>query len=364
MNVWAALEREFADQWQTGDSVGTLVGCSGGADSVALTRLLASQWRWAQSAKPAPLVIAHFNHRLRGNASDQDEQFVRSLAAKLGLPIRVGVPRDHRVRNEASLRKQRREFFVEAASQTGCRYVAVAHSKDDQAETVLHHFFRGTGPAGLAGMLRAQSLGRFGAAADLVLKRPLLTVDRATIREALVQLKQRWCEDDSNASSRYTRNWLRHEIIPTVETRFPAVADAIDRASRIQNQMQGLLNRAALEWLERFGSFVRVDTTDVPSAWRLRQPFGGSRCGDGNAGRHDWMDGDPLVITTSCQLAWDQMRWSRSPMTQDHWLRLANRIEQHLFGPLEKEMPKNTHWPGNVVVSIDGDWLVFRSLDR
>jgi tRNA(Ile)-lysidine synthase len=110
---------------------------------------------------------------------------------------------------EAAARAARYEFLQATAERLGARYVATAHTADDQAETVLHHIVRGTGLAGLAGMSRARSLG---AAATLI--RPLLSFRRRDVIEYLGALGQSYCEDTTNRDPAFTRSRIRHELLP------------------------------------------------------------------------------------------------------------------------------------------------------
>src|SRR5262249_9786947 len=140
------------------------------------------------------LVVAHYNHGLRGAESDADEEFVVALAHSLACECRVG-----RASQEASLaqaeplvlaseeasRATRYSFLTEMAKEVGARYVATAHTADDQAETVLHRVLRGTGLLGLAGMPRARAL-----APGLALVRPLLAVRREQVQAYLAEVNQ------------------------------------------------------------------------------------------------------------------------------------------------------------------------------
>lgn len=132
-----------------GHRLGPLPGVaavSGGADSVALVRAL-------HQVGGRPLTVAHFDHGLRGADSDADAAFVLDLAAQLSLPFRLGRGKLGSVPGvEAEARRQRYAFFAEVAAEAGADWVAVGHTADDQAETVLHRLIRGTGLHGLRGM--------------------------------------------------------------------------------------------------------------------------------------------------------------------------------------------------------------------
>ncbi len=190
-----------------GDRIGIAV--SGGADSVALLRLLLEM----RVNLGIGLAVLHFNHLLRGPDSDEDEQFVSSLAAKFSLEYVTGsgdvagTARDRRWNLEDAARRMRYEFIrstVESKQLTCC---AVAHTADDQAETVLARLVRGTGPTGLAGIYPVKGK----------VVRPLIDVRRAKLREYLIGIGQEWREDHSNQDLARLRARLRHRVLPAFE---------------------------------------------------------------------------------------------------------------------------------------------------
>lgn len=216
------------DQWR---DVTVLVAVSGGADSVALARGL-HQLRKEGEGR---LILAHFNHRLRGEESDADQRFVEVLASELGCEILAEsapssslVPEPSLV-PEAALRDLRYAFLKRAADRSGARYVATAHTADDQVETVLFNILRGTGLAGLAGIPRVRA---FTQAATIV--RPLLDVTRMEVLDYLLRIGAPFREDSSNASETYARNRIRRQLLPLLEREYnPRVREAISRLSRI-----------------------------------------------------------------------------------------------------------------------------------
>lgn len=328
-------------------TVGVVVGCSGGADSVALTRLMAEhrdRCRRAGRLSP-PLRIAHFNHGLRGDASDTDEQFVRELAVALGLEFEVGRANPGRPGDaEATLRQDRRQFFHDVAARTGCRYVALAHTADDQAETILHHLLRGSGTLGMAGMRLASPLG-----SDFVVLRPLLHTRRNALRRALADRALTWREDASNQSTRYTRNWIRHDVLPLIHTRFPQADRALVRVAETQRQLGEMLTKLATLWLEAF-----IDLPVGPSATQLSisRPVTGGEADRLGA----WPHGQSLahehaIIIAACQIAFDAIGWSRRDMNHHHWQRLAAAIAHSPAGsgsnPAEAAVSLG-HWPGHI----------------
>lgn len=297
---WRQLQCDFLRAWPASRwrDVGVVVGCSGGADSVALLRTLCES-RIAP-ADPAPrgfVIAAHFNHQIRGRESEEDQSFVESLANQCGAATAIGRSTGSET-DESSLRRQRLEFLQQTAQQSGARYVALAHSADDNAETILHHLMRGTGPLGLAGIRSSRPLG-----ADLVLIRPFLSVGRGPIRQALGSIGQSWREDSSNLNTEYRRNWIRHQLMPLIESQYAGASDAIARAGQSQRQWCEVLERLAGQWLDEH--------------WSGRDPV---------RLRRDASSETPVLVA-ACQRLWSILEWSQADMSRPHWLALTAAIE-------------------------------------
>lgn len=202
-----------------------LCAVSGGADSVALLRLLVS----LRNEGLLSLHAAHFEHGIRGQASLDDRDFVRALCASLNVPLIVGqasVPEESARAGEGletCARRLRRAFLKRAAAEAGAARIALAHHKDDQAETVLMHLLRGGGLTGASGM-RAD---------DGIFLRPLLPFTHAELIEYLNEIGQPWREDETNRVSDTPRNALRNEILPRIRDFYPGAADALARFAAI-----------------------------------------------------------------------------------------------------------------------------------
>ncbi len=196
------------------------VGLSGGADSVALLRALAER----SSELGLVLHAAHLHHGLRGDEADGDLEFCRELAARLGIPFhaaRVDTAAEARPDAaagksgetiEEAARRLRYSWFRTLLTEVPLDTLATAHTLDDQAETVLAKFLRGAWTQGLAGIspkLESPEGGR--------IVRPLLGVTRAEIEAYLQGLGQPWREDSSNRHLSFTRNRIRHELLPLLE---------------------------------------------------------------------------------------------------------------------------------------------------
>lgn len=199
-----------------------LVGFSGGGDSaallLALSSLVSGSGRW-----PSSLIAVHVNHGLRPETAERDARHAESLCKSQDISFRrIDVkPENISARGlEAAAREARRFAFLEAARSSGARAVALAHTMDDQAETVLMHLFEGAGVRGLAGMrLRASLRGNFTPIDDapVHILRPMLGVSRAESRSYLDALGAEWVEDETNADERYLRNRLRLRLFPLIE---------------------------------------------------------------------------------------------------------------------------------------------------
>lgn len=204
--------------FEPGQHVGVAV--SGGADSVCLLHVLlelAPEW-------DIRLTVLHLNHGLRGKESNEDEQFVRDLAARLGLPaivesVDVAATEDNL---EQAARHARLTFFREQRA-AGMARIATGHTSNDQAETVLFRFLRGSGGAGLAAIRPVTAEG---------LVRPMLDLTRTDVEQYLRERGIVWREDSSNASLQFARNRIRHHLLPQLANEWnPAIVETLSRTA-------------------------------------------------------------------------------------------------------------------------------------
>ncbi len=245
MNVLDAVRREIEHKQLLDARETVVVGVSGGSDSLCLLHVLNQlrpKFEWS-------LHVAHLNHCLRGTEADEDMLFVALLAMnwELGCTIEavdVATIAQQRHRSlEETARQVRYSFFARVARQIGATAVAVGHHADDQSETVLMHLLRGTGLAGLRGMLPAvdlesvRSIGEEVSSSSptshLRLVRPLLPVSRVEI--------ERYCQahnlaprsDESNLDMSYFRNRLRHQLLPMLETYNPNIRALLQQMAAV-----------------------------------------------------------------------------------------------------------------------------------
>lgn len=215
-----------------------LIACSGGPDSVALFHLL----RILAPRHPWKLGLIHFNHQLRPRAARRDENFVRRLAKWFRVPFYGGagnVKREAR-KTQASIeecaRKMRYDFFLQTAKAKKFPMIALAHTQDDQAETVLMRVIQGTGLRGLQGIREKVKMGKVS------LVRPLLHFTKQELLEFLRAQKYGFCKDKTNDSAQFYRNRVRLELIPKLCRDFnPRVVEALSRIPAIVAQEGALI---------------------------------------------------------------------------------------------------------------------------
>ena len=232
-----------------------LLAVSGGADSVAMAYAL---YRLRQEGQlPCEFVIGHVNHGLRGGDSDADEVFVLELARQLGMAAAAtSVPvNEYAQQKKLSIETAGRTLRLKAlslmAAQHDCDCIVTAHHKDDLAETIIHRLIRGTGFRGLCGIWPISEV--YGA--EFV--RPMLGMRRTEIIQYCRDNKLFWREDASNKNINYTRNRIRHHLLPALQTESNAI---VDRLSKLSYK-----SRRFLLWTEKHAQSIlakgRMDKT-------------------------------------------------------------------------------------------------------
>lgn len=265
--VLQSLQRQ--EMVRSGERVGVAV--SGGADSVALLLLLLE----LREKLGIVLGVVHFNHKLRGRASDADERFVTKLASRLGLGFYVHsadvaqLARRSRRNLEDTARRARYEWFAQVAEDKHLMRIATAHTADDQGETVLAHLLRGTGIAGLAGI---------HAVSGKVI-RPLLGVRRHELRAYLEKRRQTWREDATNRDITRTRARIRLKLIPLLEKQFQPLAvehlaALATRACENEELLSALSEQACRSLVSSEASGLRIHVQDLLVPWKLERPAG------------------------------------------------------------------------------------------
>lgn len=297
------VEQQIRDRWppEEWQDVVVIVAVSGGADSVAMLHALSQ----LSPVPPLNLVIAHFNHQLRERSS-ADEQFVAQLGDRLQLRCEIGCPdRDLREESSGSLeetaRDARYEFLKQVARRYGARYVATAHTADDQIETILQRILRGTGIPGLAGIPPTREL-----IPGTTLVRPLLTCRRADILNYLQEREQSYVDDETNHDLRFSRNRIRNELLPHLERDYNArVDDALLRLGSLAEETTGYLETVADNLIARHVSIdehsAEIDCTEL-------------------------RDLPAFMRRVLLMRIWRRMAWPQQDMSYDKWEQLAEQM--------------------------------------
>ena len=243
-----------------------IVAVSGGADSVCLLHILNDLGR----ERGLRLKVVHVHHGIRGEEADRDADFAAGLAAELGIPCKViftDIPKlaeEQGMSLEEAGRIERYRILREEKEKEGAAWIALAHHLDDRVETVIFNMLRGSGLRGLRGILPVQG--------DLI--RPLISVERSEIEAWLRARDISWCEDSTNQDTEYTRNRIRHRIIPEMlkvnagakEHILRLAEDAEQRYEVIRAEAAALLGEAEVSGSEIFipdNIFEKCTSSDV-----------------------------------------------------------------------------------------------------
>ncbi|MES2647890.1 MAG: tRNA lysidine(34) synthetase TilS [Bacteroidota bacterium] len=209
-----------------------LVACSGGVDSIVLCDLL--------YLYGFTFSIAHCNFQLRANESDADETFVKSLGAKYHVPVYVkrfdttNFASDNKMSVQHAARELRYNWFDQLLNERQLSFLLTAHHADDNVETVLMNFFKGTGISGMHGILPKRDK----------LVRPLLFTTKKEILEYAIDKGLSWVEDASNETVKYTRNFFRHKVIPLIEQTIPTASANVAQSIEHLKEVEIIYNQA------------------------------------------------------------------------------------------------------------------------
>ena len=261
----------------SGDRV--LIAVSGGPDSVALLHLLAE----LKEELGLCLEVAHLQHGIRGEEAREDAWFVREIAERLGLRCHineVALPKIRAERGkgnlEAMARDARYRFFAEVAKERGIQKVATAHTRDDQAETVLMWMLRGSGRKGLGGIrpVLAPVLAEKGSRSGPVLVRPLIETSREAIIGYLASKQLQYRMDRTNLDPSLLRNWIRLELLPQLREKFDLQLDErlaqLADLMREEEQFLEGLTQSLLPQVVREKKVMRAPLLEQPKAMQRR----------------------------------------------------------------------------------------------
>jgi tRNA(Ile)-lysidine synthase len=343
-----SFETDFEAAWPSSQwsESHVLLAISGGADSVAMLRAAVAVKKRAGGA--GRLLAAHLNHGLRGDESDSDAEWVRQLCGRLHVPLECekrNVAQTAQQQGdgwEAAARTVRYEFLQTTAERLGARYVAVAHTADDQIETVLHRILRGTGIRGLGGMPFARSL-----APSVALVRPLLKIRRQQVLSYLGDVGQDFRDDASNIDLRFTRNRLRHELLPLLRAGYNSdIDETLLRLAAQAEEAHRLVSAFAEELV---GERVKLELTSPGDADdRLRASELRIDC-------RGLSEQPAVVVRELLRHAWDTAGWPQQNMGFDEWQLLASMAAGN-------EDPRPITLPGSFRASRHGDMLAIEAL--
>jgi len=301
------------------------------------------------------LSVAHFNHKLRAKASDADEKFVAKLAAKHGLEFHTASvyvakkAKRERANLEDTARRARYDYFRSLTEFGTCDRIAVAHTADDQAETVLAHILRGTGLAGLGGIHPV---------AGAVI-RPLLSVRRSELRRFLHTQKQTWREDATNRDTRRMRARIRKKLLPLLEKQFqPAVVEHLATLATLAREDDAFLEAIATEQLnalfQESGEESRITFDDLFQPLKKR---GISAKNEENIEKIDEM----ALMTALSKRMVRQMVDRIKPRTGQLG---ARHVELVLELARSGRSGSSLSLPGGVEIRRERDALVFRAIEN
>jgi tRNA(Ile)-lysidine synthase len=299
----------------------------------------------ADSGGQGNLMVAHFNHGYRGAAADADEAWLAARCRDMELRLVCGradgenAANDHGDGWEAAARAARYRFLCRTAEDLGARFVAVAHTIDDQVETILHRILRGTGLDGLRGMPRHRPLSP-----SVTLMRPVLNLSRSEILQYLTDIGQHFCTDETNALTRWTRNRLRHELLPMLRQRYnPGVDQALLRLADQAVEAQQMLTDMAQQLADECVSHEVIPRIDVRSTVIRLQIDQGRLAHSPRP-----------VVREVCRIAWGRAKWPMQAMGHLQWQQLAELIRG------ERQTPINL--PSNVRAMRENGAVILESI--
>lgn len=329
------LENKVADYIKAnelfGNAAKVLLAVSGGADSIALLHVMHVLKK--QGVLRGDLCCAHINHRLRAGQADKDEEFVRAQTAKLHLSVttrRINVrefARKNKMSIETAARKMRMENLLNIAGENGCSHIVTGHQKDDNAETIMHRLLRGTGFRGLTGIWPLRTFD-----GNIRFVRPLLCVTRDEIIKYLHQNKLQWCEDETNVDCLYTRNYIRHKLLPALQkdSNGSVVEQLYELSDSARRFYEVVCNHANNIWL------IIADCTDDKAILNLKV----------------FSEQSPPVKVELIRRSLTSIGCGEGRLTQQHYQKILQLAEKKVTG-------KKINLPDGFIVRREYDNLIF-----
>lgn len=280
------------------------VAVSSGADSVGLLRLLLE----LRGELGVVLQVVHLNHKLRGSESDSDAEFVGNLARQFKLEFHSGAQdaaayaQQQQMSIETAARELRYDFFGQVMGEVPLDKVATGHTLDDQAETVLMRMIRGTGTRGLRGIQPHLEIETEKGYGEII--RPLLQTRRRELEEYLREIKQSWREDSTNQETKFTRNRVRHTLLPLLEREFnPDLAAGLSELAEIARAEEDYWENEAAGWMGTVIQWTAPEKPGVDAALAQILPAGAevkenSESSGAMSAMVDlgWLQAEPLAV--------------------------------------------------------------------
>ncbi len=237
--------------FRAGDKV--LAGFSGGADSLFLLLFLHE----FKEKLAISVEAVHVHHGIRKDTADRDEAFCRAFCEERGIKLYVchrnakDYAEERGLSLEEGAREVRYQAFYEICEKTGTHKIALAHHKNDAAETFLFQLIRGSGLRGLSGIPESRTMTETSGGEKIMILRPLLSLTKEEIKDYLASHGLTWCEDETNEELSASRNRIRHQVIPELEMIRPDAVDKIWDTAEYLAKVDGYLTGQADDWLEK-----------------------------------------------------------------------------------------------------------------
>ncbi len=337
MDLIASIENVWPHSTWTGSTL--VVAVSGGPDSMVLLHALHSIDRGHSK-----LIVAHLNHRLRGQESEEDESFVARTAEQLSLNCiteRIdwtgGSPMANSAQSESGLRKTRYQFLQRVAIQNDASWIVTGHNADDAIETFLMNLFRGTGPKGLASIPLRRTLK-----SGVTLVRPMRNIRRCEITKYLDAQKCSFRIDSTNAQSIYARNRVRNELLPYLREFFDddRIDDRILQAIDLIRDDHLAIKRLAGDYLGSDAFRLENESFCVSVELCRAMPW-------------------PILREALCDV-WMKLQWPLGDFGKSHWDQVRDLVEQSK----STTHPLRLHVPGGVELLIRQRILSGKRIDQ
>jgi tRNA(Ile)-lysidine synthase len=308
-----------------------VLALSGGVDSTALLHTLVSLKN--EDILHTDIMCAHVNHQLRGADADADENFTIAQANDLQLPVTTrrvdvrGFARKNKLSIETAARQLRIQTLVDITKENNCTWIATAHHKNDNAETVLQRLARGTGFRGLAGIWPTRIFANV-----ICFARPLLSVTRNEVIEYLQKRNLKWRTDHTNADCTYTRNFIRHQLLPELQKDCGGflVGQLSELAASARKLNSHVCNCAEKVWQEL------TECSDNEIKLNLKM----------------FLAQPPPVKVELVRLSLTAVGSGQRDVTRQHFKRILNLARQNVTG-------RKIELPSGFVVHRDYDYIVF-----